>query len=227
MRDNKAFASLSSGLLARKGQARPAMRPQGYGFGTGSAEDLGWNDMGHDVPPPAPRAVTPKLPSSLAGPPLAPASPVDTPVEPPVVVRQQEEIAREFAAPAEPVLVEPVVATPPVEVTSVVAASVVDEAVAETSAPATPEPKTKTKTTKPAGKTVVTNKVAPKAVARRSEGRKAAFTLRLDADRHLRLRLACAVQNRSAQLLVIAALDQLLESLPDVARLADSLPAQN
>ena len=27
----KAFASLSSGLLARKGAARPAMRPQGFG----------------------------------------------------------------------------------------------------------------------------------------------------------------------------------------------------
>ena len=46
----KAAASLSSGLLARKGQARPAMRPQGFaGFGTmnEAIDDLGWNDMGH------------------------------------------------------------------------------------------------------------------------------------------------------------------------------------
>src|SRR3546814_4352607 len=45
----KPTASLSSGLLARKGQARPAMRPQGLsGFGTmaDQLEDLGWNDMG-------------------------------------------------------------------------------------------------------------------------------------------------------------------------------------
>ena len=31
MGEPKAFASLSSGLLARKGAARPAMRPQGFG----------------------------------------------------------------------------------------------------------------------------------------------------------------------------------------------------
>ena len=33
MGEPKAFASLSSGLLARKGAARPAMRPQGFGQG--------------------------------------------------------------------------------------------------------------------------------------------------------------------------------------------------
>lgn len=49
----KPFASLSSTLLARKGTARPAMRPQGFGgFGAlQTQDDLGWNDMGdpHDV----------------------------------------------------------------------------------------------------------------------------------------------------------------------------------
>src|ERR1700684_2525357 len=50
MTDSKPFASLSSSLLARKGNAKPAMRPQGFndfanGF-TGTLEDLGWNDMG-------------------------------------------------------------------------------------------------------------------------------------------------------------------------------------
>ena len=40
-----------------------------------------------------------------------------------------------------------------------------------------------------------------------STGRKAAFTLRLDGDRHLRLRLANAVTGRSAQQIVTAALD--------------------
>ena len=51
----KAFASLSSGLLARKGAAKPAMRPQGFGQGGASLEDLGWDDMGFEPP----RAVTP------------------------------------------------------------------------------------------------------------------------------------------------------------------------
>ena len=42
----KPFASLSSGLLARKGAARPAMRPQGFGQVGNGLEDLGWDDMG-------------------------------------------------------------------------------------------------------------------------------------------------------------------------------------
>ena len=44
MNDARPYASLSSGLLARKGTAKPAMRPQGF---SGGFEDLGWNDMGH------------------------------------------------------------------------------------------------------------------------------------------------------------------------------------
>src|SRR5437868_709061 len=48
----KPFASLSSGLLARKGAARPAMRPQGFGQVGNGLEDLGWNDMGFEPPKP-------------------------------------------------------------------------------------------------------------------------------------------------------------------------------
>ena len=198
MRDNKAFASLSSGLLARKGQARPAMRPQGFGFSTGGLDDLGWNDMGHD----AARTVTARLPANLAG----PATSAPMPVAVPPVVRQQEEIAREFAPPAEPAIEEPVA-----------------EMVAEAPAPVAPRAKAAPRKAR-ASKRAVS---APESVAPRGEGRKAAFTLRLDAERHLRLRLACAVQNRSAQTLVTDALDQWLDSLPDVARLAASLPAKD
>src|SRR3954453_14860264 len=53
MGEPKAFASLSSGLLARKGAARPAMRPQGFGQGGAGLEDLGWNDMGFEPPKPS------------------------------------------------------------------------------------------------------------------------------------------------------------------------------
>ena len=49
---------------------------------------------------------------------------------------------------------------------------------------------------------------------------KAAFTLRLDQERHLRLRLASVVTRRSAQQLVCQALDQFLESLTEVEALA-------
>jgi predicted DNA-binding protein len=66
-------------------------------------------------------------------------------------------------------------------------------------------------------------KAAPRAKAEKS---KAAFTLRLDNDRHLRLRLASAVTNRSAQHLVTEALDAFLESLTDVDALANQLDSR-
>ena len=49
---------------------------------------------------------------------------------------------------------------------------------------------------------------------------KAAFTLRLDPDRHLKLRLACAVDGRSAQQLVTDALDRMLERMPELDAMA-------
>jgi hypothetical protein len=54
---------------------------------------------------------------------------------------------------------------------------------------------------------------------------KAAFTLRLDPERHLQLRLVCAVQHRSAQQVVIAALDAFLTDQPAVAAFAATKPA--
>src|SRR5215217_673919 len=66
MSEPKPFASLSSGLLARKGAAKPAMRPQGYGTFGHSLEDLGWDDMGHAAPQP-----TEHVPSSISA--LTPA----------------------------------------------------------------------------------------------------------------------------------------------------------
>src|SRR6185436_14948662 len=64
----KPFASLSSGLLARKGTAKPAMRPQGFGSYGAGLEDLGWNDMGHGAYEPVPGD---HVPSSIAA--LTPA----------------------------------------------------------------------------------------------------------------------------------------------------------
>ncbi|HEY0270123.1 MAG TPA: hypothetical protein VGC10_03940 [Sphingomonas sp.] len=185
MRDNKAFASLTSGLLARKGQARPAMRAQGAGFTTGKRDDLGWNDMGEDVPAPPP--VLPPV-IRLSDPQAA----MSGETELPAVVRQQAAIAEALAAPA----AETVVVAPP--------APIAPRNVAPTRrAKATPVP----------------------APAPREASRKAAFTLRIESERHLRLRLACAVQNRSAQQIITAALDRFLATLPDVERLAASLSA--
>jgi hypothetical protein len=55
---------------------------------------------------------------------------------------------------------------------------------------------------------------------------KTAFTLRLDAERHLRLRLACAVTGRSAQQIVTGALDEFLASLPELSAMAEQVPAK-
>lgn len=49
---------------------------------------------------------------------------------------------------------------------------------------------------------------------------KSAFTLRIDAERHLRLRLLSAVTNRSAQQLLTGALDALIAQHPEIDALA-------
>jgi len=67
---------------------------------------------------------------------------------------------------------------------------------------------------------VIARQVASERRSALADGRRAAFTLRVDAERHLKLRLACTVKGRSAQQLVTQALDQLLDSLPDISDLA-------
>ncbi|NJO14147.1 MAG: hypothetical protein HC870_03230 [Rhizobiales bacterium] len=54
-------------------------------------------------------------------------------------------------------------------------------------------------------------------------GRRAAFTLRLDADRHLKLRLAATMQGVSAQVLVTDALDRLLAEYDELEVIATHL----
>ena len=53
---------------------------------------------------------------------------------------------------------------------------------------------------------------------------KAAFTLRLDAERHLKLRLAAALERASAQSLVTRALDQFLAGVSGLDHLLGELP---
>ena len=174
----KPQASLSSTLLARKGQARPAMRPQGFsGFGTlaDAIDDLGWNDMGQGDETPEPT--------------LSPTTPAADPVEVPPVLRQREALKGEIEAPK----------------------AKVDLTLA--------------KPAEPAMSTAALTRIGRQIRAKQSTG-KSAFTLRLDADRHLRLRLASAVCDRSAQQLVTEALDALLAALPEIEKLAGALPAR-
>jgi len=69
---------------------------------------------------------------------------------------------------------------------------------------------------------------APGSRARSKPGLKdkAAFTLRLDGERHLKLRLACAVRHQSAQNLVTDALDAFLDSMPEIGHLASHVPTK-
>ena len=178
---SKPLASLSSGLLARKGQARPAMRPQGFASLAGMAaplEDLGWNDMGsaEAAAPPAP-----VVPVSEAVP-----APVE-PVSPPPVLAEREALREEIeGAPA--ALVEAPRAERPVSVATA-------------------------------------TRLARESAQQTRKSGKAAFTLRLDAERHLRLRLASALTGRSAQQLVTGAVDALIAEMPEVEMLVAQLPA--
>ena len=202
----KPFASLSSGLLARKGAARPAMKPQGFGqMGGGNLEDLGWNDMGFEPPKPAEVArdashdafgeeVVEHLRVHPTG-----LTPVDSPVH-----HQQADIADWLGANDSE-----------------------DEQVDESAEAYVPEPEEA-----PAALAVVR---APAPAPRRHVSRaraapgskaKAAFTLRLDPERHLKLRLACAVDGRSAQQIVTDALDHLLERMPELDAMASKAKAK-
>jgi len=212
----KPFASLSSGLLARKGAARPAMRPQGFGQVGGTLEDLGWNDMGFEPPKPADSGardsehdafgeVIPAHPHNLAG-----LTPVASPAR-----SQQAEIAGRLSAYTpddsgeEDELDETAELYDPEAEEAADVQEAVEPAVEEMAAPVFK--------TRPAP--AVRRQVKPRA-APGSKG-KAAFTLRLDPDRHLKLRLACAVDGRSAQMLVTQALDDLLARMPELEALAE------
>ena len=238
MGEPKAFASLSSGLLARKGAARPAMKPQGFGqMGGGNLDDLGWNDMGFEPPKPA---LTPirdedhdafgeELPEQPLRNPLSALTPIASPVH-----DQQAEIATRFAAhdedgedengeyvdeTAELYDAESDDLSLPV---AVEAEAEADEAEAEVELEPAPAP------------AVVIPQRADTAAVRPRRPRaapgtkgKAAFTLRLDPSRHLKLRLACAVNGRSAQQLVTDALDQLLNAMPEIDSMAERAPRKS
>lgn len=189
MNEARPFASLSSGLLARKGAAKPAMRPQGF---NGGFEDLGWNDMGHEPSEELDGELPEHVPSSIAALTPAPKHPAPADSPEPEVIAQQRAIAESFE-PEEAETPEAPEAPAPVPV--------------QAPAPVVRLPK------------------RPVVVAAAAPGRKAAFTLRLDSERHLRLRLANAVTGRSAQQIVTEALDRFLASIPEVEALAERVPA--
>jgi hypothetical protein len=162
------FASLSPTLLARKGGAKPAMRPQHAALASMPAdqvqadpdrlEDLGWNDMGENDDQQTSAEVVHLIPATNAVT-FAPSQPA--------VLSEREGIQQRIAAPAI-------------------------------------RPRTKT-----------------------DSANRAAFTLRLDTDRHLKLKLACTVRDCSAQALVTEALDALLGAMPELETIAAQVKRRN
>ncbi|WP_299191308.1 hypothetical protein [uncultured Erythrobacter sp.] len=192
------FASLGPTLLARKGGAKPAMRPQLAPLPEvvepEQLEDLGWNDMGQeeaeaasknsDVVPiqPVLKTRAPRKAANEDG--LDSILADNLGGDSPLVAREQKRLAEYLLndTPAEPLVVKK---------------------------PNSKKKKKKHAASKPAQK-VATGKSA----------KRAAFTLRLDTDRHLKLRLAATMQGKSAQALVTEALDTLLSEIDDLDALA-------
>ncbi|TMJ12530.1 MAG: hypothetical protein E6G94_13630 [Alphaproteobacteria bacterium] len=192
------YASLSSGLLARKGGAKPAMRPAAFGQVAQQFEDLGWNDMGHAHDPyqeQLPNPVTGLTPAPGGRP--RPHAVEESDYEEPPVVEQQRVLEAHFAPEPEAEF------EPEAEIEEAPEPEHVPEPQASVVSLPAPRPRSR--------------KPSKAAVPARA---KSAFTLRLDAERHLKLRLACAVTGRSAQLLVTEAVDALLKELPEVDALA-------
>ena len=210
MNDPKPLASLGASLLARKGGAKPAMRPQAAGVANSntkeaaqSLEDLGWNDMGEEDEAADHSAEVLQLTPAPHNPEAEAKTDKGSPK--PKVLTMHEELALRLAesgkepgnAPAIPMrkrdaLADNDTAPQPVQPPKAMAPAKADAPAKEVASPASID----------------------------SASRRAAFTLRLDARRHLKLRLASTVRNRSAQQLVTEALDRFLNDIPEIEALA-------
>lgn len=281
--DETSFASLSPSLLARKGGARPAMRPQHGGMLGGSVpaadasssdeglDDLGWNDMGDDdadiiqlTPAPANEqtAAEAREQDELTGATLAGFALQQSPAR-----DQQEVLAKRLEKTSPPILSDAIMTDDECsddeysdeegfdseEVISETALA--EDALTDHTAPhvvqaedelevsvdteqeaiadelagdlagdapfVAPAAFTPIVATKPAKKTTKSTPV--RRVAKADQGKRAAFTLRLDPERHLKLRLASTIRGRSAQQIVTDALDAYLGDMPDLESLASQV----
>lgn len=241
------FASLGPTLLARKGGAKPAMRPQLAplvaaeeeiaALADEQLEDLGWNDMGHETGEESDSEdgadVVPINAAVAAGNPAANHNPI--------VRRQQRRLEERVLADA--VMTGPEGAADAAfeefgdefgEAEEFAYTAVEYDGEAEgydedaeeqeyTPLAADPAP-----APAPAQVTPLATRRAPIAPSRpairpAASERRAAFTLRLDPERHLKLRLAATMQGVSAQVLLTEALDAMLAEFDDLDVIAAHL----
>ncbi|MBZ6378385.1 MULTISPECIES: hypothetical protein [Pacificimonas] len=248
----KSFGSLSGSLLARKGGARPAMRPQAFRFDEGdetAAEDeCGWNDMGRDMLTPEQResllpAENGNIRSIVAAQPVPaeeesgdePAAAqteaeTDAGIEPANGTNLNGHAAADGGIDADHAAERGPVAEQHRALADSLGAELEeanghtlaedlsgndDDAEEQAAFLARLEADTREGTFEeeaaprrepgPASEASARPRSAPGSKA------KAAFTLRLDRDLHLKLRLACAFQHTSAQKLVTEALSEYLD----------------
>lgn len=230
------FASLGPTLLARKGGAKPAMRPQLPVLSDAAEvakladeqlEDLGWNDMGEDGAERAgegaqdDRVVVPIDRDALFDAQAAAASPI--------VRRQQRRLEERVLADAvmtgpeetpeddAPVFGDAEYSAHDYEDHAGYAAedALFDESGTEGEG---------SEEVQISGEIAIAAlPAAPKAQPAAARTRRAAFTLRLDPERHLKLRLAATMKGISAQALVTEALDAMLAEFDELDVIAAHL----
>ena len=222
MSDAKPLASLGASLLARKGSAKPAMRPQASRAAVNgqaaaqNLEDLGWDDMGDEDTAVNHTAevlnLTPSPHNKEA------EALTDTASPKPKVRSMHEELALRLAEeeananPAAKKQALPAAPTAKKQALPPIGFDEADEIDIEAAAPSNIQPMAVM-----AGARTEAPRAKPQAA---NDSRRAAFTLRLDAKRHLKLRLAATVRGRSAQQLVTEALDSFLGQIPEIESLA-------
>jgi hypothetical protein len=226
------FASLGPSLLARKGGAKPAMRPQVAPLVADEAEiaaladeqleDLGWNDMGDGEPEGGADIVPINADVAAEG--------MGAGVGP-IVRRQQRRLEERVLADAAMTGPEDHDEEYDEAEEGYYAAEDEDEN-DEDYGYEDPSQEPDYASLAPQRAAAPVGAVAAAPVARAvprprvpavQAGRRAAFTLRLDADRHLKLRLAATMQGVSAQALVTEALDRLLAEFGDLDVIANHL----
>ena len=206
MNDPKPLASLGASLLARKGGAKPAMRPQAPNaapvstkIAAQSLEDLGWNDMGEEDPAANHSAEVLQLTPAPHNPEAEAKTDKGSPK--PKVLSMHEELALRLAESGQDPSSVPAI---PMRKREMLANDADDQVFAPAQKAALHEVESE----------------EPASAISAAAARRAAFTLRLDAKRHLKLRLASTVRNRSAQQLVTEALDRFLKDIPEIEALA-------
>ena len=190
------FASLSPTLLARKGGAKPAMRRQSIavagarahqpGTSDNALDDLGWNDLGETADNHAADNGT-----AQAAPHASASNANDIGDAP-----QDADFA---------------------PLTNHAQSTATEEADVEAQPKVTPIRKGAPRLPRPA--LAISNPREPqvdKSQERSPTGRRTAFTLRLDTDRHLKLRMAATLAGRSAQAIVTDAVDAMFAEIPEL-----------